>query len=81
MIFRCVIDFGIGQWSTVSMEFGYCAIENYQLIYGNTCNTQYIGDGENAVESALKNKICYSSLIDKIDCINHKVKVSIILSK
>ena len=57
------------------MEFGYCAIENYQLIYGNTCNTQYIGDGENAVESALKNKICYSSLIDKIDCINHKVKV------
>ena len=53
----------------------------YNIIYGNTCNTQYIGDGENAVESALINKICYSSLIDKIDCINHKVKVSILLSK
>ena len=63
------------------MEFGYCAIENYQLIYGNTGNTHYIGDGENAVESALKNNICYSCHIDKIDCINHKVKVSLILSR
>ena len=43
--------------------------------------TQYIGDGDSAVEAALKNEIRYGSLIDKIDCINHKVKVSLILSR
>ena len=38
--------------------------------------TTFIGDGDSAVETALKTEVRYGGLIDKIDCINHKVKVN-----
>ena len=38
--------------------------------------TIFIGDGDSAVETALKTEVRYGGLIVKINCINHKVKVS-----
>lgn len=35
----------------------------------------YIGDGDSSVETALKTEVCYGAVIEKVDCINHKVKV------
>ena len=37
---------GIEPWSKISTKIGNSAIENNQPFYGNTCNTQYIGDVE-----------------------------------
>lgn len=37
--------------------------------------TTYIGDGDSAVETAIKTEVSYSAAITKIDCINHKIKV------
>lgn len=38
--------------------------------------TTYIGDGDSAVENAIKTEVCYGGIINKVDCINHKIKVS-----
>lgn len=38
--------------------------------------TEYVGDGDSAVEVALVNEVTYGAVITKIDCINHKSKVS-----
>ena len=35
----------------------------------------YIGDGDSSVETALKTEVCYGAVIEKVNCINHKVKV------
>ena len=38
--------------------------------------TTFIGDGDSSVETVLKTEVKYGGIIEKIDCINHKIKVS-----
>lgn len=38
--------------------------------------TTYIGDGDSSVELALRTEVTYGALIEKVDCLNHKIKVS-----
>lgn len=59
-----------GGMETAGMVEIFNRSENDQLQY-----TTFIGDGDSAVETALKTEVSYGHLIEKIDCINHKVKV------
>lgn len=38
--------------------------------------TTFVGDGDSSVETALKTEVIYGGDIEKVDCINHKIKVS-----
>lgn len=40
--------------------------------------TSFVGDGDSAVEKALKTEVSYGSYIHKIECKNHKLKVRFI---
>lgn len=65
------------QGSSGSMEVhGILAMVNRSL-ESKLRYTTYIGDGDSAVETALRNEVTYGALITKVDCLNHKIKVCI----